>query len=422
MSGKKKKIETPMVDELLDGPWPSFAKDLKEWSKKKPQVEQLLGQLNQSYEDKWNYWQGTVLNVDGYGGGVIARYSELAEEYPDIAQFHTVRVIPPAGWVYSTESLRNLCDIWEKHSAGIMQLHGMTGDILLLGSDNKTTFEAAEELFENGWDLGGSGGALRTLACCVGEARCEMACFDTMKTTTNLTNRYISELHRPEFPYKYKFKLSGCANDCAASMQRSDMPIIGTWKDDIRVDQKEVAAFVAEHGADFVEENVISRCPTKCIALNDDKIEIDNKECVRCMHCINVMHKALRPGVEKGVTILLGGKRTLKIGDTMGLQLVPFMPLKTEEDYEKLYDLVERIWEFWGENAMEHERVGEFIARVGLGTFLDGVGIEPDARMVKAPRSTPYIKFEEITPGKMGGEAEDDPAVSNEEVEQMEKA
>ncbi|MDH5477650.1 MAG: sulfite reductase, dissimilatory-type subunit alpha, partial [Nitrospinota bacterium] len=293
---------------------------------------------------------------------------------------------------------------------------------LLLGSDNKTTFEAAEELFENGWDLGGSGGALRTLACCVGEARCEMACYDTIKTTTNLTNRYISELHRPEFPYKYKFKLSGCANDCACSMQRSDMPIIGTWKDDIRVDQKEVAAFVDEHGADFVQDNVISRCPTKCITLKKKKIEIDNKECVRCMHCINVMHKALRPGVEKGVTILLGGKRTLKIGDTMGVQLVPFMPLKTEEDYEKLYDLVERIWEFWGENAMDHERVGEFIARVGLGTFLEGVGIEPDARMIKAPRTTPYIKFEEITPGRMGGEAEEDPAVSNEEVEQMEKA
>jgi len=421
MVDKKKKSDTPMVDELLDGPWPSFVKDLKGLAKKKPQVGQLLGQLNQSYEDRWNYWQGTVLNVDGYGGGVIARYSELAEKYPDIAQFHTIRVIPPAGWVYSTKSLRDLCDIWEKHGAGIMQLHGMTGDILLLGSDNTTTFEAAEELFEHGWDLGGSGGALRTLACCVGEARCETACYDTMKTTTELTNRYISQLHRPEFPYKYKFKLSGCANDCAASMQRSDMPIIGTWKDDIQVDQKAVADFIKKHGEDFVVDNVLTRCPTKCISLKKKKIVIDNENCVRCMHCINVMHNALRPGKERGVTILIGGKRTLKIGDTMGLQLVPFMPLKTEEDYQKLYDLVEKIWEFWGENAMDHERVGEFINRVGLGTFLEGIGIQPDPRMIKAPRTTPYIKFEEIAPAKFGGEAEDDPPVRNEEVEAMEK-
>ena len=33
-----------------------------------------------------------------------------------------------------------------------------------------------------------------------------------------------------------------------------------------------------------------------------------NRECVRCMHCINVMPKALRPGTERGATILIGAK------------------------------------------------------------------------------------------------------------------
>jgi len=414
------KINTSMIDELESGPWPSFVKDLKQLATKKPAVGQLLGQLNQSYEDRWNYWQGTVLNVDGYGGGVIARYSELADKYPDIAQFHTIRVIPPAGWVYSTETLRELCDIWEKHSAGIIQLHGMTGDILLLGSDNKTTFDAAEELMEHGWDLGGSGAALRTLACCVGQARCEMALIDTMAIQTHITNTYISELHRPEFPYKYKFKISGCANDCACATQRSDMPIIGTWRGPMQIDQAEVGKFVETHGADFVIDNVITRCPTNCISLKENRIEVDDDNCVRCMHCINVMHKALKPGKDRGATILIGGKRTLKIGDTMSSVLVPFMKLQTEEDWEKLTDLVERIWEFWGEHALEHERVGEFINRIGLGAFLDGVGLEPHPEMITAPRANPYIKFEELAPGKLGGESGHGPAVLNEEVESME--
>jgi sulfite reductase alpha subunit len=30
----------------------------------------------------------------------------------------------------------------------------------------------------------------------------------------------------------------------------------------------------------------------------------------------------------------MGGKRTLKIGDLMGTVVMPFMPLKTDEDYE----------------------------------------------------------------------------------------
>jgi sulfite reductase alpha subunit len=425
MSSKKEfKVneQTPMLDELLTGPWPSFIEDLKQLGERKPAVKQLLGQLEQSYEDKWNYWQGTVLNIDGYGGGVIARYSELSEQYPDIAQFHTIRIIPPPGWVYSTEKLRELCDIWDKHSAGIMQLHGMTGDILLLGTNNETTFEAAEDLMEAGWDLGGSGGALRTPACCVGDARCEMSCIDTMGINKFLTDTFISELHRPEFPYKYKFKISGCANDCSASMQRSDMPIIGTWRGPKVIDQDEVAKFVEEHGADYVIDNVISLCPTKCIHLRDNKIEVEDEDCVRCMHCINVMHKAIFVGEDKGATILIGGKRTLKIGDTMSSVLVPFMPLKTKEDYANLKDLVERIWDFWGDHGMEHERVGEFIARVGLATFLEGIGVEPDVQMVNHPRTSNYIKFEELAPGMLDGESKHDAAVMNEEIETMEKS
>jgi sulfite reductase alpha subunit len=102
--------------------------------------------------------------------------------------------------------------------------------------------------------------------------------------------------------------------------------------------------------------------------------------------------------------------------------IVPFMPLETKEDWEKLGDLVEKIWEFWGENGLEHERVGEFIERVGLGTFLDGVGIEPLAEMVIHPRTNPYIKFEELAPGRMGGEPRKRPSVVDKEIETFEKA
>ena len=66
---KKTKLNTPLLDELETGPWPSFVTDLKEWSETKPQVGQLLNQLEESYENRWNYWTGTVLNISGYGGG-----------------------------------------------------------------------------------------------------------------------------------------------------------------------------------------------------------------------------------------------------------------------------------------------------------------------------------------------------------------
>jgi len=419
---KKTKLKTPLLDELETGPWPSFVTDLKQWSETKPQVGQLLNQLEESYENRWNYWTGTVLNVTGYGGGIIARLSDKADKYPDLAEFHTIRILPPPGFVYSTETLRNLAGICEKHGAGILQLHGLTGDILALGFSNEGTKTACEDLMDNGWDLGGSGAALRSLQCCVGQARCEMACFDTMKTTRFITNHYISLLHRPEFMYKFKIKISGCGNDCANAMIGSDMPIIGTWRGPLQIDQAKVAEFIDEKGAEYVIDNVITRCPTHCISLKGKELKVDDEDCVRCMHCINVMHKALKPGKDKGVTICLGAKRTLKIGDTMSSVIVPFMKLESEEDFEKLTDLIDRIWEFWNDNAMDHERIGEFIARVGLAALVEGIGLEPDARMVQSTRTSPFIKFEELAPGRLEGEQKQEPPVWNREPEQTESS
>lgn len=420
--GKPQKVElhTPLLDELEHGPWPSFVADLKHWSEQKPQVGQLLNQLEESYENRWNYWTGTVINVTGYGGGIIARLSDKADKYPDLAEFHTIRIIPAGGFVYSTERLRNLSQICQKYGAGILQLHGLTGDILALGFTSEASRAASEELMENGWDLGGSGAALRTLQCCVGQARCEMACFDTMKTNRDITNHYISRLHRPEFMYKFKIKISGCGNDCANAMIGSDMPIIGTWRGPMQVDQAKVAEFMDEHGVEHVIDNVITRCPTNCISLKGKELVVDDENCVRCMHCINVMHRALKPGKDRGVTICLGAKRTLRIGDTMSSVIVPFMPLKSDEDFEKLTDLIDRMWEFWNDNGHDHERIGEFIARVGLGTFLEGVGIEPDPRMISSTRTSPFIKFEELAPGRLEGEQHREPKVWQKEPEASE--
>ena len=55
------------------------------------------------------------------------------------------------------------------------------------------------------------------------------------------------------------------------------------------------------------------------------------------------MNKALSPGDDKGITLLCGGKRTLKIGDLMGTVIVPFHKLETDEDFEWLEELATEI-------------------------------------------------------------------------------
>ena len=74
---------------------------------------------------------------------------------------------------------------------------------------------------------------------------------------------YQDELHRPQFPYKFKIKMAGCPNDCVASIARSDLSIIGTWRDNMQIDQAEVKVY-ADDGMDIMRD-VVMNCPTKCI-------------------------------------------------------------------------------------------------------------------------------------------------------------
>jgi len=388
----EKKRETPLLDELEKGPWPSFVKELKK-SADTPVVQDLLGQLERSYEEHLGHWKhGGIVGVMGYGGGVIGRYSDLPEEFPHIAHFHTMRVNQPAGWFYTSDALRKICDIWEAHGSGITNMHGSTGDIILLGTTTDQLEPIFGKLTEIGFDLGGSGSDMRTPSACCGPARCEWACYDTLAACYDFTQTYQDELHRPAFPYKYKLKFAGCPNDCVASVARADMSFIGTWKDDIQMDAEQVRQYAASGTVD-IQKDVCERCPTRCMSWAGTNLTIDNSECVKCMHCINVMPKALRPGKERGCTVLIGAKAPIVGGALLSSVFVPFIEM--EPPYSDLKELTEAIWDLWGEHGKNRERVGEFIQRVGLGNFLEQIGLDPVPEMIAYPRTNPYIFFGE---------------------------
>jgi len=410
------KHDTPMLDELEKGPWPSFVTDLKRQAETHPDCWDILGQLELSYEDKITHWKhGGIVGVFGYGGGIVGRYSDVPDRFPGVEHFHTVRVNQPSGLYYSTENLRDLMNLWDKYGSGMTNMHGSTGDMVLLG----TRTENLEPLF---WDLthdlkqdlGGSGSNLRTPSCCLGESRCEWACYDAQDLCYHLTMHYQDEIHRPAFPYKFKFKFSGCANDCVAAIARSDFAVIGTWKDDIQMDQAAVKEYIAgnypsnggahkdgDWGAFDIKKEVIDLCPTECMWMEGDELKIDNSECNRCMHCINVMPRALRPGKEKGATICIGAKAPILDGAQFATMIIPFIKISKENEYEEVIDVIEKIWDWWMEVGKNRERVGETMQRIGLPTFLSVMEVEPIPQHVKEPRSNPYVfwKEEEIPGG-----------------------
>jgi sulfite reductase alpha subunit len=355
------------------------------------------------------------VGVIGYGAGIIPRFTELKDAdgkplFPEAAEFHTLRVQPPAGMHYTSDLLRKIADVWvETGGSGLIAFHGQSGDIMFQGIRSENVQKAFDGLNAIGFDLGGAGPALRTSMSCVGAARCEMSCYDEARALRTVINGNLDDMHRPSLPYKFKFKFSGCPNDCVNAIQRSDMATIGTWRDNIRADQPTADAWMASHSMNDLVNMVVSLCPTKAITLRtpgapaqihetvlrvaeDSEMAIDNHNCVRCMHCLNVMPGALLPGKDKGVTVLIGGKGVLKIGATMGTVIIPFMKLESDADFEKLNDLARSVLDFFAENALDHERTGEMIERIGLVNFLEGLGLEIDPNMIVHPRSNPYFR------------------------------
>jgi len=419
-------IPTPNLDELEKGPWPSYVSGLKRLAasdaKFSGMMRGVIGTLEQSFVNRRGYWKGGTVGVVGYGGGIIPRFSELKNDkgetmYPDALEFHTIRIQPPWGNHYNSALLRRMCDIWEETGTGLIALHGQSGDIMFQGADTDgvqvafNKFNDTENFKDIAddlcFDLGGAGPAVRTSVACVGAARCEQSCYDEGRLQRETINSFLDDMHRPALPYKMKWKFSGCPNDCTNAVQRADMAVIGTWRDDIKINQDGWKAFVADKGVKHIMDNVISRCPGQCMDMADDNsLTIDNSQCVRCMHCINVVSSLsekyvgkegdaiLAQGDDKGVTILMGGKRTLKIGDTFGTVIVPFMKVDTEEAVEEFIELCENHVDFFAENALEHERSGEMIERIGLPAYLEGMGLEVEPEMIDTPRQSSYVRMD----------------------------
>jgi len=413
-----KKHDTPMVDELKSGPWPSFVDDIYSYAEKhkKQACYDIMGQLELSFKNKETHWKhGGIVGVFGYGGGVIGRYSDQQEKFPAIWAFHTLRVHHTAGKWYHTSALRKFCDMWDHRGSGIVNFHGSTGDIILLG----TVTEQLEPIFfdlthQLHWDLGGSGSNLRSPACCMGYSLCEWCLYDVQELDYELTMHFQDELHRPAFPYKFKLKFSGCPIDCVASIARADLSFIGIWRDEIRIDQEAVRAYVngelkpnagafsdRDWGPFDIKKEVIDLCPSKCMYWDEKerKLYINDSECVKCMHCIAVMPEALKPGKDTGICILIGAKAPILEGAQLSTLLVPFW--KEDPPYDNLKEFIYKIWEFWMEQGKNRERVGELIQRIGLNRFItDVLGMKAIPQHIKVPRDNPYIFWkEEEVPG-----------------------
>ncbi len=139
------KRKTPMLDELEKGKWPSFVSDIKQEAetREKTHVDlqvpkevcnDLLDLLELSFKDKEGHWKhGGVAGVFGYGGGVSGRYCDQPDE------FRRSKIFTPSASVsfqlfLQDRILATTVRAVGGTGSGLNNMHGSTGDIILLGT------------------------------------------------------------------------------------------------------------------------------------------------------------------------------------------------------------------------------------------------------------------------------------------------
>jgi len=371
---------TPMMDAVAQGPWPSHVNELKQTKYPVRMYEEAL----QKRTTQWGY--GGYVSLPGVAAGVLVR----ASARPEITKgSNFLRIMDPCGNFFKADAMRQLCDIADKYAYGLLHLLSTGGDLEMLGIPTENLKPAVEEITRIGFDVGSTGDDYRTSEECIGPAKCDLALYDTLGFRYAWYQRFLDDVQYPRFPHKVKCKFSACPNDCVRGGQKADIFVCGVFKDLPKIDQAKVAAWV-KGGGDI--GTVCTRCPGGCLKWDAVQgLSIDGDSCFRCMYCINKI-PGVRPGDDRGMAILVGGKMRGKYGPMLAKVLVPFMKAEPP-DYREVFDFIERLTEVYDANARKKERIGDFLLRIGMDEFFRLVGVGPSPQLFAQPRTNLFYHW-----------------------------
>ena len=352
-----------VLKELERGPWPSHVAELR----KTRYPLHIYGVGLVARKSPWGPGAVTVKYVNT---GVLSRWAR--DWVPKGGEETHFRVFHTPGKFWKTDFVRQIVKISRELGVGLIELVGQTGAFVLNLTKDKAE-EMVDALRSIGTDVGGSGDAIRALNACVGPALCEFALFDTLKWYVEFhkDKRINDAIATPNFPYKFKVKISGCPMDCARA-NRADLGFIGVWEGAPEVDQELLRRKIEAGEVD--PEKLAADCPSGAITWDREKkeLKIDGTRCKKSMHCIRTAFPAIKPGKNRKIAVLVGGHVKGRFGGKMG------KPLAIVDRVEDAMDWVVKTVEAWM-NGMESgtskhkDRIGDFIMKVSFKKYTEEI-------------------------------------------------
>jgi sulfite reductase beta subunit len=171
-------------------------------------------------------------------------------------------------------------------------------------------------------------------------------------------------------PNKVRLAVACCVNMCGA-VHCSDIAVVAVHRKVPHIDH-ELVKNMCEI------PTTVASCPTRAISPDPGKksIKINADKCMYCGNCFTVCPPVdIHNPENDGVAIMVGGKvGSLRKGPMFSKLAVPYIPNEPPR-WPTVIKHLKTILETYASHARKHERVGEWIERIGWERFFSLTGI-----------------------------------------------
>lgn len=243
----------------------------------------------------------------------------------------------------TAEQIITIAEICKKYGEGYIHLTSRQG-VEIPFIKLQDVEEVKAELEAGGVDTGVCGPRVRTVTACQGSEICPSGCIDTYSLAVEISDRYFGR----QLPHKFKFGITGCANNCLKS-EENDVGIKGGYT------VKWLPKACTLCGI------CIKACREDALVQTEKEISIDREKCNNCGRCVKSCPFDAWEG-ESGYIVSFGGTFGNLIAK--GEQILPIIT-----DKEVLYRVSDAALDFFDTHAKPSERFRVAIERAGWDEF-----------------------------------------------------
>ncbi len=279
----------------------------------------------------------------------------------------SVRVASPR--LLSTDTIRDMAAIAEKYCGGYIRFT-TRNNVEFLVSDEKNLEPLQKELQDKKYMVGGIGNMISNIVHTQGWVHCHSACTDASGIVKALMDEFADYFTTKTLPNKVRMAVACCVNMCGA-VHCSDIAVVAVHRKVPTIDHDKVKNMCEV-------PSTIGSCPTGAISPEPSKksVKINAEKCMYCGNCFTVC-----PPIEihdpeyDGVAIVVGGKvGNLRSNPKFSKLAVPFIK-NNPPRWPEVTAAVKNILDAYVADAKKHERVGEWIERIGWEKFFKVTGL-----------------------------------------------